>query len=159
MLKENKKPQTSDLRRLNRMLLEDAYPHEIADRFSRGLNALYTFPFIFALSAIGCFLGAFLTKAEDDATLKKFYKTVNPWGFWGPIREKVMREDPTFRPNHDFGHDMLNVAVGMIWQLCLASLPIFIVLRSWTWAGGIAVTLVATVIFLKFNWYDKLEKA
>ena len=123
------------------------------------VNALYTFPIIFTISAVGCFVGALLTKAEDDATLKKFYKTVNPWGFWGPIREKVMREDPTFRPNHDFGHDMLNVAVGMIWQLCLASLPIFIVLRNWHWAGGIAITLVATIVFLKFNWYDKLEKA
>jgi solute:Na+ symporter, SSS family len=123
-----------------------------------GVNALYTFPIIFAISAVGCFAGALLTKPEDDATLKKFYKNINPWGFWGPIREKVCREDPKFKPNHDFAHDMLNVAVGMIWQLCLASLPIFIVLRNWKWAGGIAATLLVTVVFLKFNWYDKLDK-
>jgi hypothetical protein len=122
------------------------------------LNALYTFPVIFAVSAVGCFAGTFLSKAEDDAILKKFYKTVNPWGFWGPIREKVMQDDPTFVPNRNFLRDMTNVVVGMIWQLCLVSLPIFIVLRNWSWVGAIAVGLAVTSVFIKFNWYDKLEK-
>jgi solute:Na+ symporter, SSS family len=124
----------------------------------RDVNALYTFPIIFAISAVGCFAGTFLTKAEDEAILKKFYKTVNPWGFWGPVREKVVKEDSTFQPNPNFYRDMANVVVGIIWQLCLVSLPIFIVLRSWSWVGWIAVTLVATSVFIKFNWYDRLEK-
>ena len=123
------------------------------------INALYTFPVIFAVSAVGCFAGTFLSQPEDDAVLKKFYRTVNPWGFWGPIREKVMAEDPSFVPNPNFARDMINVVVGMVWQLCLVSLPIFIVLRNWSWAGGIAVLLVAAAVFLKFNWFDKLEKA
>jgi Na+/proline symporter len=125
----------------------------------RDVNALYTFPIIFAISAVGCFAGTFLTKAENETILKKFYKTVNPWGFWGPIREKVVKEDSTFQPNPNFYRDMTNVVVGIIWQLCLVSLPIFIVLRDWSWVGWIAVTLVATSVFIKFNWYDKLEKA
>ena len=124
----------------------------------RDINALYTFPIIFTVSAVGCFAGTFLTKAEDEAILKKFYKTVNPWGFWGPIREKVVQEDPTFKPNRNFCRDMLNVAVGIVWQLCLVSLPIFIVLRDWPWVTKIAVVLAATCVFLKFNWYNKLEK-
>jgi hypothetical protein len=53
----------------------------------------------------------------------------------------------------------MNVAVGIVWQLCLTALPIYIVLREWPWAGGIAVVLAVTSVFLKFNWYDKLEKA
>jgi solute:Na+ symporter, SSS family len=122
------------------------------------INALYTFPIIFAVSAVGCFAGTYLTKAEDETILKKFYKTVNPWGFWGPIREKVVREDSTFKPNPDFYRDMTNVVVGIIWQLCLVSLPIFIVLRNWNWVAGIILALAATAVFIKFNWYDKLEK-
>jgi hypothetical protein len=54
---------------------------------------------------------------------------------------------------------MTNVAVGMVWQLCLMLLPIFIVLRNWQWAGWIALTVVVASVFMKFNWYDKLEKA
>jgi hypothetical protein len=122
-------------------------------------NTLYLFPVILIISVIGCLLGTLLTKPEDVAVLMKFYATVNPWGAWGPIREKVMQENASFRPNPDFTKDTLNVAIGIVWQLSLTALPIYLVLREWSWSGGIAVTLVATSVFLKFNWYDKLEKA
>ena len=122
-------------------------------------NTLYLFPFVLGCSVIGCFAGTLMTKPEDDEILKKFYKTVNPWGCWGPIREKVMAEDRNFKPNYNFVHDMINVAVGIVWQLSLVALPIYIVLHKWSWAGGIAVLLLITSAFMKFNWYDKLEKA
>jgi len=123
------------------------------------VNPLYTFPIILVLSIIGCLAGTYLNPPEDAETLKKFYKNVRPWGFWGPIREQVMREDPAFVPNGDFGRDCLNVAVGIVWQLTLVTLPIYIVLRQWQWVTGIFLLLVATSTVLKFNWYDKLEKA
>jgi len=122
-------------------------------------NPICFFPALFVISLIGCLAGTLLSKPDDEAVLKKFYKTVNPWGWWGPIREKVMQEDPGFVPNHNAARDLTNVAVGIVWQLCLVTLPIFIVLRQWNWVGGIAVILVATSAFMKFNWYDKLEKA
>ena len=132
----------------------------VAERVvGHSFNALYTFPFLLLLSLGGCLAGTYLSPAEDEEVLKKFYKTVNPWGFWGPIREQVMKEDPSFVPNRDAAHDMINVAVGIVWQLCLVTLPIYIVLKQWTWSGGILVVLVATSIFMKFNWYDRLEKA
>ena len=122
-------------------------------------NTLYLFPVILGCSVAGCLLGTFLTKPEDDAVLKNFYQTVNPWGFWAPIREKVMRENPSFRPNPDFTKDCANVIVGIVWQLSLTALPIYLVLREWPWVGSIAALLAVTSVFLKFNWYDKLEKA
>jgi Na+/proline symporter len=122
------------------------------------VNALYTFPIIFGISVVGCFAGTFMTRPEEEAILKSFYKTVNPWGAWGPIREKVVRENPGFKPNHNFGRDMLNVAVGMAWQLCLTALPIYIVLRNWAASALLLVGVVATMVFLKFNWYDKLKR-
>jgi SSS family solute:Na+ symporter len=84
---------------------------------------------------------------------------VNPWGAWGPIRAAVMREDPNFKPNLNFGRDSTNVGVGIVWQLCLTALPIYVVLQHWSWVGGIVVVLAITTVFIKFNWYDKLEKA
>ena len=123
------------------------------------VNALYLMPIILAISTVGCLLGTYLTPPEDDAVLKQFYRTVRPWGAWGPIRDAVLREDPTFQPNRDCARDWTNVLVGIVWQLCLTALPIFVVLRSWSWMVGIFVLLVATSVFLKFNWYDKLEPA
>jgi SSS family solute:Na+ symporter len=84
---------------------------------------------------------------------------VNPWGWWGPIREKVLRDDPSFVPNRDAVHDLTNVAVGIVWQLCLVTLPIYIVLKQWGWSGIILAVLVATSVYMKFKWYDRLEKA
>jgi hypothetical protein len=119
---------------------------------------IYTFPVLLIVSLVGCVAGTLLTAPEDEAVLKKFYKTVNPWGWWGPIRAKVMAEDPSFAPNRGAARDLTNVAVGIVWQLCLVTLPIYLVLRQWDWAGGIFVLLLATSLYLKFSWYDRLEK-
>ena len=122
-------------------------------------NPLYTFPIIFGISVIGCLAGTLLSKPEDDAILINFYRTVNPWGAWGPIRAKVLRQDPSFHPNRNLSRDSANVLVGIVWQLCLTALPIFLVLQNWPWVGAIAITLAITTLFIKFNWYDKLEPA
>jgi Na+/proline symporter len=123
------------------------------------VNPLYTFPVIFAVSVIGCLLGTLLTRPEDTAILERFYRQVRPWGFWGPIRDRVMAQDPTFQPNRDFPRDITNVLVGILWQVSLAALPVYIVLRDWFWAGPIFVFIVASSIFLKYRWYDRLERA
>jgi solute:Na+ symporter, SSS family len=132
----------------------------LADKIAGpGLNSLYYFPVIFGISIVGCLLGTLLTKPEDEAILKQFYANVRPWGAWGPIRRQVEREDPAFQANRNCARDCINVAVGIVWQLCLTAMPIYIVLRRWQWAGAIAATFLATSIFLKFNWYDHIEKA
>jgi Na+/proline symporter len=140
----------------NYLIAHNATMHEL---FKGGFNMIYTFPVLFVISVIGCIAGTLLTDPEDDAVLKKFYRTVNPWGWWGPIRAKVMAEDPSFAPNRNAVHDLTNVAVGIVWQLCLVTLPIYIVLRQWPWAGGIFVLLIVTTGLMKFRWFDRLEKA
>lgn len=132
----------------------------IAERVvGHSFNMIYTFPVLFVISLAGCIIGTWASPAEDEAVLKKFYKTVNPWGCWGPIREKVMQEDPTFVPNRNAVHDLSNVAVGIVWQLCLVALPIYLVLRQWGAAAGIFALLAVTSVYMKFRWYDRLEKA
>jgi hypothetical protein len=98
-----------------------------------------------------------LTAPEDDEVLKDFYRRVRPWGFWGPVLKKVLQEDPSFQRNKDFPRDMFNIVVGIVWQIALVALPIYIV----TWrlqAAAITAAVVAiTSISLKFFWYDHLK--
>ena len=122
-------------------------------------NPIYFAPVLLVLSLAGCLLGTYLSTPEDMAILKHFYRTTRPWGFWGPVRDEVLREDPNFRPNNDFAKDAINVAVGIVWQTCLTALPIFLVLRTWPWAFGTLGLLFMTSLFIKFNWYDKLPSA
>ena len=123
--------------------------------FSETLD-LYYFPWLLIISAVGALLGTFLTKPTDEATLKEFYKTVNPWGFWGPVKEKVMAENPDFQPNKNFKTDMFNVVVGTIAQTALVALPIYIILKD---SLPIGITIIITLIcgfILKKTWWNKL---
>ena len=117
---------------------------------------LYYFPHLLGISIAGCLLGTFLTKPTDEETLKSFYRTVRPWGAWGPIRKLVEAEDPKFERNRDFKRDMVNVFVGMIWQTTVVVLPFYLVLMRWTGVAVAAAILAVTSVFLKKNWYDNL---
>lgn len=121
-------------------------------------NMIYLFPALLVMSAIGSVLGTLLSEPEDDATLDSFYRTVNPWGWWGPVRRRVQAADPHFVANRNAVKDLTNVAVGIVWQLCLVTLPIYLVLKSWAIAGGILALLIATSVYLKFRWYDRLPR-
>jgi len=125
--------------------------------FSKTLD-LYYFPWILLISLAGALTGTFLSKPTDEQVLKEFYRTVNPWGFWKPVREKVMAEDPAFKPNLNFKTDLFNVLVGTIAQTALVALPIYVVLRQ---GVPIGITLLVTIIsgfILKKTWWDKLPE-
>jgi Na+/proline symporter len=120
------------------------------------LHAINTFPIILGLSIVGCLLGTYLTRPEEESVLKDFYRRVRPWGFWGPIYRKIVAEEPDFQRNKDFYRDMFNIAIGTIWQTCFIVLAMFLVLRSFRNAGITLVVLVITCVILKKNWYDRL---
>jgi Na+/proline symporter len=125
--------------------------------FSETLD-LYYFPWLLAISIAGAVLGTFLTPPTDEKTLKEFYRNVRPWGFWGPIKQKVMAEDPAFEPNKNFKRDMFNVVIGTIAQTALVALPIYIVLKE---TLPIWITIIITVIcgfILKKTWWDTLPE-
>lgn len=122
-------------------------------------NTLFLIPPILIISALGCFLGTWLTPPEDDAVLLHFYRTTRPWGRWEPIRDLALADDPSFEPNMNFKRDVFNVAIGLVWQLCLTALPIYVVLQQWSSVAQIAALLAATSIILKFTWYNHLERA
>jgi len=120
------------------------------------LEVTIIFPLVLAISLVGCLVGTFLTKPEEDAVLMDFYRRVRPWGFWGPVLKKVLAEDPNFKRNKDFPRDMFNIVVGIAWQISLVALPLYIVLQEYDRvAMTLAVTLITSAI-LKFTWYDHL---
>jgi len=129
----------------------------IFTRFYDGVEFLSHFPLLFGLSLAGSIIGSYLAPATDMTVLVKFYTTVNPWGFWKPVQKQVLLQNPDFEPNRQFGRDMFNVALGIIAQLCLTLLPMYLVL-------GLKLPLLATAgilaiiaLILKQTWWNKLE--
>lgn len=118
---------------------------------------LYIWPLLFVISIAGCLIGTYTAPPTEEATLKSFYKTIRPWGFWKPVHEKVILEDPSFQPNKRFKLDMFNVVLGIIAQCCLTLLPMYIVL--WMELPLLITVLILAVIvlILKRTWWNKLE--
>lgn len=123
-----------------------------------GVLPLYYFPLTLLASVIGCAAGTYAAPPTDDETLKSFYRNVRPWGFWKPIHDKVVQEDPAFEGNKNFKRDMFNVVVGIIWQTSLTIIPIYIILREQLPLIVSIAILGITMHILKKNWYDHLKK-
>jgi hypothetical protein len=122
-----------------------------------GINALDAFPAIMLISLVGCVAGSLLTKPQSDDELLNFYVRTRPWGWWGPVREAAVRRDPSFQPNRDFGRDVWNVVIGIVWQTAFVALPIYVVIHEWRAAAACLTIIAATSAILKFTWYDQLE--
>jgi Na+/proline symporter len=118
---------------------------------------LYKWPLLFLISIAGSIIGTYAAPPTDATVLKSFYKTVRPWGFWKPVHDMVVAEDPAFVPNHRFKLDMFNIVIGMIAQTCLTILPLYVVLWMKLPLLITVSILAATVIILKKTWWNKLE--
>lgn len=118
---------------------------------------LYWWPVLFILSVAGCLIGTYTAPATETATLKKFYSTVKPWGFWKPVHAMVVADDPSFIPNKRFKLDMFNVALGIIAQCCLTILPMYLVLWMKLPLLITVIILIIIIFILKRTWWNKLE--
>ena len=119
---------------------------------------IYLFPAILAFSLLGCLLGSLCTPPDDMETLKSFYKSVKPWGFWKPVLKEVQKQDTSFEPNQSFSRDSFNVIVGIIWQMTLVVWPVYLLIKKWE---GLVISLLVFFIctlLLKKYWYDPLKK-
>lgn len=129
----------------------------VFSRLFTGIEFLYYFPLLFLLSVIGSIAGTFMAPPTDMETLKKFYATVRPWGFWKPVHNEVVKENPGFQPNRRFKLDMFNVVLGIIAQLCMTILPMYIVLSMHLPLVVTVIILLIIILILKKTWWDKLE--
>jgi Na+/proline symporter len=130
----------------------------IAPHIFPGTVPLFYFPIILLISTIGAISGSLLTPPTDSATLKTFYKTVRPWGFWAPVLAAVQVEDPSFKPNRNFRWDAFNIIIGVTAQTSITALPVFLVLLmpTQTWIAA-AILLICVAILWK-TWYQKLPQ-
>ena len=80
-----------------------------------------------------------------------------PWGFWKPIIAQAKAMDPNFLPNMHLKRDAINVLAGIAWQMSMVVMPLYIAYRQWNTALICLAVWLLTSLFLKKNWYDKLE--
>jgi SSS family solute:Na+ symporter len=125
--------------------------------FVPGAIDIYMFPVTLFISMSASFLGTLLTRPENMETLKKFYKQTRPWGFWGPVKREVMKEDPSFIPNKDFKRDSFNILIGIAWQMSMVVLPLYFLSGEYRSSMISLGVFIGTSAILKFTWYDHIK--
>jgi Na+/proline symporter len=121
------------------------------------LNPLQAFPFFFLVCLAAVVIGSLATRPTNMDTLKAFYLKTRPWGWWAPVHAALEAEGRKVAKNTDFARDCVNVAVGIVWQTALVAAPIFLIIQSWAPLFICMGLIVATSVFLKFSWYDRLR--
>jgi len=121
------------------------------------LSPLNAFPFILIVSGIAGISGSLMTAPDDEKTLEEFYKNVRPWGFWKPILKKIQSSDENVRKNDNFYRDMFNIFIGMVWQINMVLVPIYLLVYEYTAFTVSLILVIGTTLILKKNWYDKLD--
>ncbi|NUQ63870.1 MAG: hypothetical protein HUU20_15440 [Pirellulales bacterium] len=118
-----------------------------------------TFPTICAVSLIGCLVGTWLTRPTDPEVLVTFYRTVRPFGAWGPVRaQSGFSTDQLNAPSESPTLALLNVLLGGTAVLGAYLAPMYLVghwhVRAIAWSG---VTALSAVV-LYFTWYRTLPE-
>ena len=130
----------------------------IVPLFFPGVLQLYLFPLFLIISLVGAVLGTYMNPPTDERVLMDFYRNVRPWGFWKPIHNKVVAQDPNFRGNKDFWRDMFNIVIGTVAQTALVLLPFYIIVGK---HASLAVTIAVIIVcglLLKRYWYNHIKR-
>ena len=122
------------------------------------LSDVYLFLSILGVGALASVLVCLVTPPEPMGVLKSFYRTIRPWGWWGPVLEACRAETPELQPNRDFRRDAFNIAVGLVWQTGMVAFPIYLVIHQYGRAALALAVFGMTSVILKFTWYDHLGR-
>jgi len=119
--------------------------------------SLYLFPILLLVSFIGSILGTYSAPPTEESVLLEFYKNVKPWGFWKPIKNKLINQNIDVKDTSTFGSDMFNVFIGIIAQTTLVVLPMYLVFNQAIPTIISLAVLVVCLVLLKKYWWNTLK--
>ena len=124
--------------------------------FAEPLPLYIGFPVIALASTLLTIAVSLITSPTDSATLKNFYRKVQPAGFWGPVKREVLEDDPGFRKQLSFSVEFFNTLVAMTGITALYVSMLYLVLHRLEIGFGLLGLTLACCIVLYFTWYKTL---
>jgi Na+/proline symporter len=117
-----------------------------------------TFPVITGIGFSVAILIGLFTKPVDSSVLAKFYKSIQPGGFWKSIKSLVEAKDPSFKKEDSFPRDLGNACIAIVWISCMYLTPVYFIFQQVKMGCILLSGTVLLTIVLYFSWYKKLPK-
>lgn len=121
-----------------------------------GTRMLYFFPVFIVIQLVACVLGSYAAPPTEKTVLLSFYKNVRPWGFWKPIHDELLQEDPTLEKNKNFKLNMFNVFLGITGQILLTLVPMYLILSRWYALGLVLALFIVIALIMRKTWWKRL---
>lgn len=121
-----------------------------------GTRMLYFFPVFIIIQLVACVVGSYMAPPTEKKVLLDFYKNVRPWGFWKPIHEELLLQNPSLEKNKNFKRNMFNVFLGISGQILLTLLPMYFILSKWIALGVVFGLFILIAIIMRETWWKRL---
>lgn len=117
---------------------------------------IYTSFFVLlAISVVASVGTSLVTRPVEMDTLVTFYRRIRPPGFWGPVRRRVLAENPA-APRDSFARDLTCLGIIMAGLHCLYAASCYACIKMWFSFAATVVGVVGCAIVLYFLWYKHL---
>ena len=131
----------------------------LAALFRPGMPDYVVFPSICVASLVISILASVLTKPVSPDTLTRFYESVRPFGFWGPVRDAAnLSVDQRTATSESLRLTILNVVLGMIAIAGLYLFPMYLIGHWYAKSAFWLVLAVVAILTLRFTWYENLPE-
>ncbi|MGA2031308.1 MAG: hypothetical protein ABSG68_03555 [Thermoguttaceae bacterium] len=120
------------------------------------MHEIVAFLLVLSISGAASVVACLVTPPESMDLLRQFYTTVRPWGFWGPVFRQCRAHNAAFQKNGNFWYDLFNLFIGMVWQVAMVAMLMYLVIQKFSHMLTCLAIFTATSLILKFTWYDRL---
>jgi len=129
----------------------------LAVLFFPGMPMYVQFPLISAGSLVACLVVSWTTAPAESETLGKFYRTVRPFGLWGPVRGSCgLSERRLGDPAESPWRTVWNTAVACCGVTGMYLSPMYLVGHFYWRAGAWFGVFLCAAVVLYFTWYRRL---
>jgi len=131
----------------------------LAALFAPKLPVYYVFPLICGASLAASIAASLLTQPVEWEVLTGFYRSVRPFGLWGPVRGQsgLSQEELTLK-RESVGPAIINVLLSMAAICGLYLFPMYLVGH---WYGKSIFWLavaIAAIVLLRYTWHRNLPR-
>lgn len=110
------------------------------------------FLYVAIIAFTGTIGGCLITKPTEMDTLVHFYKKTRPFGFWGPVRKYLLKEQLSYIDSENT-RDVISVPFAFFYQVMLFLIPMQVIIHSFTSLYWSLPIFVVACLGMYFIWY------